>query len=62
MAKSQNDFEQMITPLWNFLNESSSRVPFTDWYDTVTGKQINFQNRSVVGGLFIKLLNPVESR
>lgn len=56
MAKSKKDFEQMITPLWDFLNESSSRVPLTDWYDTVTGKQINFQNRSVVGGLFIKLL------
>ncbi|KKI93438.1 glutaminase [Bacillus sp. SA1-12] len=59
LANSQNDFEQMITPLWHFLNESSSRVPFTDWYDTITGKQINFQNRSVVGGLFIKLLKPV---
>ncbi|MEK3888268.1 glutaminase family protein [Bacillus sp. FSL K6-3431] len=56
MAKSKDDFEQMITPLWNFLNESPSRVPFTDWYDTVTGKQIGFQNRSVVGGIFIKLL------
>ncbi|QNF30115.1 glutaminase family protein [Metabacillus elymi] len=57
MAKSKEDFEQMITPLWEFLNETQSRVPFTDWYDTVTGKQINFQNRSVVGGLYIKLLN-----
>ncbi|WP_299092495.1 DUF5127 domain-containing protein [uncultured Metabacillus sp.] len=44
---------------WDFLNESPSRVPFTDWYDTITGKQINFQNRSVVGGLFIKFLTPV---
>lgn len=59
MAESRGDFEQMIKPLWHFLNESPSRVPFTDWYDTVTGIQINFQNRSVVGGLFIKLLNNI---
>lgn len=61
MAKSNDTFEKMITPLWEFLNKSPSRVPFTDWYDTVTGKQLNFQNRSVVGGLFIKLLDPVGS-
>ncbi|TCP21342.1 uncharacterized protein DUF4964 [Scopulibacillus darangshiensis] len=56
LSKSKETFERMIAPLWDFLNESPSRVPFTDWYDTVNGKQMNFQNRSVVGGMFIKLL------
>ncbi|RXZ82035.1 DUF4965 domain-containing protein [Paenibacillaceae bacterium] len=56
MANDKTDFEQLIQPLWLFLNESPSRLPFTDWYDTISGEQLNFQNRSVVGGLFIALL------
>lgn len=58
MAKEKEEFEKMIAPLWYFLHETKSRVPFTDWYDTVTGRQIGFQNRSVVGGVFIRLLEP----
>jgi hypothetical protein len=60
MARSKEDFEQIIAPLWHSLNDSPSRIPFTDWYDTVSGKQVGFQNRTVVGGIFIKLLKPVE--
>ena len=57
LSNSKEDFEALIAPIWDFINESESRVPFTDWYDTITCKQIGFQNRSVLGGIFIKLLN-----
>ncbi|MCV4231013.1 DUF4965 domain-containing protein [Virgibacillus sp. LDC1] len=56
MSATQSQFEAMIAPLWDFMNETSARVPVTDWYDTMSGKQMNFQNRSVVGGFFIQLL------
>lgn len=56
LADNQEDFEKMITPLWDFLHETATRVPFTDWYYTIDGRVAGFRNRSVVGGVFIKLL------
>lgn len=49
-------FERYAEPLWEAYNRSNSRVPATDFYDTITASIIDFQNRSVVGGHFIKLL------
>lgn len=56
LAERQEDFEALVEPVWRFLNESPSRVPMTDWYWTIEGRQRGFQARSVVGGVFIKLL------
>lgn len=56
LAEEQAAFERMIAPLWDFLHETRDRVPLSDWYDTLTARQIGFQHRSVVGGMFIKLL------
>lgn len=56
LADSRADFEKIVGPAYQFTNDSASRVPLTDWYDTVTAKQQGFQARSVVGGLFIKML------
>jgi hypothetical protein len=60
MTDSKQAFQDMISPLWDFTNETLNRVPFTDWYDTVTGAQIAFQHRSVIGGIFIKILKDRE--
>lgn len=39
-----------------WLDSTPSRVPATDWYDTVSGRQMGFQARSVVGGIFLRAL------
>ena len=56
LCKTKADFENYIEPLWRAYNVMPSRVPMTDWYFTTTSSQRGFQNRSVIGGLFIKLL------
>jgi hypothetical protein len=57
MADTQQQFQQFVGPLAHWADTTSSRVPLTDWYDTLTGKEESFQARSVVGGLFIKALS-----
>ncbi len=55
-AETQKDFEDFIRPLWLSYNETQSRAPLTDWYDTDTAKKQLFQNRTVQGGLWMRLL------
>ena len=56
MASKKSTFTAYIEPLWVAYNESSSRVPLTDWYDTKSAKVVGFQHRTVQGGLFMKIL------
>ena len=51
------DVEALSSPIYDFLNESSSRVPMTDWYRTIEGTQVNFKARSAIGGVFMPMLN-----
>ena len=59
LARSKSAFEAIAEPMFEFVNRTPSRVPFSDWHDTKTAKQIGFQGRSVVGGVFIPLLKPL---
>ena len=57
MADSESDFQELIRPIWKYVNETSSRVPLGDWYETLNADYINFRARSVVGGVFMKSLD-----
>ena len=68
LANSKRDFERMVEPMWNAFHNSTARVPMTDWYLTITARHIlyvgsedqvrkSFRNRTVQGGLFMKLLD-----
>lgn len=45
----------IIENMAKYLRETPSRVPFSDWYNTATGKTNGFQARPVVGGHFALL-------
>ena len=56
LADNREDFDAILDRLGKFIHESPSRVPLTDWYWTTDGKQVGFQARSVVGGVYMPLL------
>lgn len=56
LTGSRADFEALVAPVFDFLNATPHRVPMTDWYWTHDATKTGFQARSVVGGVFLRLL------
>lgn len=56
LAQNKETFEQFVHPLYRFMNETTDRLPMTDWYYTNSQKHVGFSARSVVGGYFMKML------
>ncbi len=56
MAQSPDVFRALIAPLARYLRQTPSRVPFSDWYDTKTGRFVAFIGRSVQGGVYMPFL------
>ncbi len=56
MADNQADFEAIVSPTWDYLNETTARDPIADSYQTNKVSSGGMHARPVVGGLFIKML------
>ena len=56
MAADQHTFLKLIEPVYKYMNETESRVPTSDWYDTKTARMVGFKARSVVGGFWMRVL------
>lgn len=50
LCDTKEKFELLITPMWLAYHLSSSRVPMTDLFSTITSIKHGFQHRSVQGG------------
>ncbi len=56
LADNQDDFESFITPIYNYLDQTSVRDPIADSYITDDLHKGGMHARPVVGGFFIKML------
>jgi hypothetical protein len=62
LADDIQTFQQLINPVYNYANETPSRIPLSDWHETETATSVNFRARAVVGGYFMKLLETKKAR
>lgn len=56
LADDQATFEKFVAPVYKFMNETTDRVPMSDWYNTDSKTHVGFKARSVVGGYYMKML------
>ena len=56
LTDNPEDFKQLLTPVYNYVNETTTRMPLSDWHETTDGNSVGFRARSVVGGYFMKML------
>jgi len=57
MAERREDFDALVSGVYRYADETPSRVPLSDWYETIgDGKFVGFLARSVVGGFLMPML------
>lgn len=55
-AAMDDNTAALIQPVAAYLKETTTRVPFSDWYQTDSGRYCYFIARSVQGGIFMPML------
>ena len=56
MSSDLETFKKFIDPLYKYINETTSRVPISDWHHTDSGEWVGFKARSVIGGYWMQVL------
>lgn len=56
MSSDAEMFRSFLDPLYDYVNETPSRVPISDLHDTNTSRMIGMYARSVIGGYWMKVL------
>ena len=56
LADNQADFEAITSPIYDYLNNTTARLPFVDSYQTDDIHSEGMHARPVIGGIFIKML------
>jgi hypothetical protein len=56
LASDPADFQALISPIYDYVNQTSTRDPVADSYDTSNVHSGGMHARPVVGGFFIKML------
>lgn len=56
LTGNSDDFNALVDLVYKYVDETPSRVPLSDWHDTIEGTRVGFKARAVVGGYFLKML------
>lgn len=56
MAENQEQVKALLNPVADYLEYTPTRIPFGDWYDSVTGAYQQYMGRSVQGGIYMPML------
>ena len=56
LADDPADFQTLVSPVYDYLDQTPARDPLADWYITDDIRNSLFHARPVVGGLFVKML------
>jgi hypothetical protein len=57
LAENPADFQELISPMYDYLNHTTARSPFVDSYITDDIHSDGMHARPVIGGIFIKMLS-----
>lgn len=58
LSDTKQEFVDFIRPVLKMTQATKSRVPFSDWYDTQDGRTMGMHTRTVIGGIFVRMIAP----